>query len=108
MLIMIIFPASVPAVWIGTIMLGVFMASLIPSTFTYAGQNIDMTGKVTGWFVMGIGAGNLIFPWLIGQMFEPVGPISLPLVTLSAIILAFVMIIAAYVLMGRRNKTQLS
>jgi nitrate/nitrite transporter NarK len=29
---------------------------------------------VTGWFFAGSAAGNMFLPWLIGQLFEPIGP----------------------------------
>ena len=33
-----------------------------------------ITGKVTGWFFVGASAGGMSLPWLIGQLFESIGP----------------------------------
>jgi hypothetical protein len=39
---------------------------------------------------VGASAGGMFFPWLIGQLFEPIGPPTAMLVILSAMFLALV------------------
>jgi len=65
---------SLFAIWAGTLGLGFFMASFFPTTVTLAGQKMQITGQVSGWFFVGAGAGGMILPWLIGQLFEAIGP----------------------------------
>lgn len=72
-LLIAIWPESVLAIWLGTIGLGLFMASFFPTTVTLAGQRMQITGQVSGWFFVGAGAGGMFLPWLIGQLFEVVG-----------------------------------
>jgi FHS family Na+ dependent glucose MFS transporter 1 len=72
--IILIWPSSLAAVWVGTLSLGFFMAAFFPTTVTLAGQKMHITGRVSGWFFVGAGAGGMILPWLIGQLFEVIGP----------------------------------
>ncbi len=101
---LLLFPRSVIHLWGGTILLGFFLSALIPMTFAFTGEIIDITGRVTSWLVIGLGAGNLFFPWLIGQFFETAGAFVLPVVILAALILALVLL---FVLFGytRREAT---
>lgn len=70
----VVYPNSLAVVWVGTLSLGFFMASFFPTTLTLAGQRMQISGKVSGWFFVGAGAGGMFLPWLIGQLFEVVGP----------------------------------
>lgn len=87
---------SVMLTWIGTILLGISISTLIPSTFTFAKENMDITGKVTRWLVIGLGAGNMFFPWFIGQLFEPVGEIMLPVINLITFLAALLLILIIF------------
>lgn len=94
--ILLFMSSNAAAVWTGTILLGFFIAALVPTTFTFAGEHMDISGRIAGWFVIGIGTGNLFFPWLVGQLFEPRGAVVLPLINLitfaAALGLVFVML----------------
>ncbi len=79
---------SLLAVGIGTLGLGLSMASIFPSTITLAGQHMTLTGRVTGLFFIGSSTGSMFQPWLIGQLFEPAGPRSAILVILVTQLLA--------------------
>ena len=72
-LLIAIWPDSVQAIWLGTIGLGLFMASFFPTVVTLAGQRMQITGQISGWFFVGAGAGGMFLPWLIGQLFEVFG-----------------------------------
>jgi FHS family Na+ dependent glucose MFS transporter 1 len=87
---------SVMLTGIGTILLGISISTLIPSTFTFAKENMDITGKVTSWIVIGFGAGNMFFPWFIGQLFEPVGEIMLPVINLITFLAALLLILIIF------------
>ena len=63
-------------VWSAVLLLGFSQASIVPATFTYAGQLQLLSGTVAGVFVSGASAGAMILPWVIGRLFEPVGEIS--------------------------------
>ena len=57
---------------------------------------MDITGKVTSWLVIGLGAGNMFFPWFIGQLFEPVGEIMLPVINLITFLVALLLILIIF------------
>jgi hypothetical protein len=39
-----------------------------------AESQMTITGRVTSWFFVGASNGGMILPWLIGQLFESIGP----------------------------------
>jgi MFS transporter, FHS family, Na+ dependent glucose transporter 1 len=66
---------SVPwVVWAGTFGAGFAMASIFPTMLSLAERRMMITGKITGWFFVGGSLGGMSLPWLIGQLFEEVGP----------------------------------
>ena len=79
---------SLVAVGIGTLGLGLAMASIFPTTLALAGQHMTLTGRVTGMFFVGSSTGSMFQPWLIGQLFESAGPRSAILVIVVATLLA--------------------
>jgi FHS family Na+ dependent glucose MFS transporter 1 len=72
--VIVLQPASATALWAGAIGLGLFMASIFPMTISVAERRMGITGQVTGWFFFGVGLGGMFLPWLIGQLFVPLGP----------------------------------
>lgn len=74
------------ALWIGTIGLGISMASVFPTIIMLAGERMQITGAITGWFLVGSGAGSMLLSWLIGQIFARTGPETMTTVLLVAII----------------------
>jgi fucose permease len=85
---LLIWPDSTAALWIGAILFGFGMAAIFPTTVTLSGTLMPITGSVTGWFFVGSSLGGMTIPWVIGQLFEPVGPQAVPLVVTCAILLA--------------------
>jgi len=72
--ILLLWPGSGTATWLGTLAMGLAMASIFPTCITLAGRRIPITGQVTGWFLVSSSLGGMSLPWLIGQLFEPIGP----------------------------------
>jgi FHS family Na+ dependent glucose MFS transporter 1 len=77
---LLLWPRSSFILWLGTIGLGLFMASIFPTTFTFAERRMPISGQVTGLFFVGVGAGGMSLPWLVGRLFEAIGPHALPIV----------------------------
>jgi len=75
--------------WIGTLGLGISMASFFPTLIILAGERMQLTGTITGWFLVGSGAGSMLLPWLIGQIFASTGPEAMTTVLLVAILSLF-------------------
>lgn len=101
--LMLIVSNSSPILWLGTILFGLGIASGFPTMLTFAGRHITITGTVTGWFFVGASLGGMILPWLIGQLFEPIGPTTVLLIIGSATALA-ALIFALILLNIRRTQ----
>ncbi|HZS10233.1 MAG TPA: MFS transporter [Blastocatellia bacterium] len=71
--VMLLWPHSSTVVWLGTFGTGLAMASIFPTTLSFAGRRMKITGQTTGWFLVGASAGAMTMPWLIGQLFESTG-----------------------------------
>jgi len=82
------------ALWIGSIGLGISMASIFPTFIILAGEQMQITGAITGWFLVGSGAGGMLLPWLLGQIFARTGPQAMTTVLLIDLagILVFLLI----------------
>lgn len=68
------FPQWPPAVWIGTLGFGIFIASMFATTINFTDHHMPITGSVTGFLLVGANVGSMTLPWVIGQFFESVGP----------------------------------
>ena len=88
---MFYFPDSIIAVAVATTTLGLSMASIFPATLSFARERMNLTGNVTGWFVVGASLGATTLPLLIGQLFTDVGPIATVFIPLFALLLGAVL-----------------
>jgi len=71
---LLVWPESKIILWAGTAGLGIFLASIFPTILAWATRRLITTSRVTRWFFVGAGVGGMFLPWLIGQLFEKVGP----------------------------------
>ena len=94
--LMLLIPRSFAVVVVGTGALGFSMGSVFPTTLSFAGRRMRMTGQVTGWFVLGASAGAMIVPLIIGQFFKSIGPRVLIFVT-TLILLSAALVLALIV-----------
>ncbi|HEX7620202.1 MAG TPA: MFS transporter, partial [Anaerolineales bacterium] len=72
--ILLFWPNSSLALWTGTIVMGLSIASVFATGMAFAEQRLSLTGVLTGWIIVGGGFGGLVFPWLIGQLFDRISP----------------------------------
>lgn len=84
------------ALWAGTIGLGISMASIFPTLIMLAGERMQITGTITGRFLVGSGAGSMLLPWLIGQVFVFTGPQAMTTVLLLALI-SFLLVLLLFI-----------
>jgi fucose permease len=99
-------PQALAVIWVGTIGLGFWLASIFPSAISLAGRHMKVTGRVTGLFLAGASVGAMVLPWLIGQLFEWVGPQAMLLVILIDLLVALVIFATIFWLTRRREPTQ--
>ena len=79
---MVLFGNAPLTLWLGTAGVGLSMASIFPIMISFAERRMPITGQITGWFFVGASLGGMTLPWLIGQLFESIGPRA----TMSAIL----------------------
>ncbi len=93
LVIMIAFPGSLTAIWIGTCGFGFAIGPLFATTLALAGKRMRLTGQITGWIMLGGSAGALVLPGLIGQVMSVVGAQGFIYVITAAMALALVMLV---------------
>jgi fucose permease len=93
--LLVITPFSTLVVFIGTVGAGVSMAAIFPTALSFASHRVEITGQVTGWFVVGASSGSTLIPLLIGQSFQVAGPQSLVFVAEMALLLATAVLLVA-------------
>ena len=91
--LILLFQESATVLWIGSILLGVSLASIFPTFLTLAEDRMHVTGSMTGWFLVGGGLGGMLMPWLIGQAFVRAGPGAMIMIVLVSIALNVVALI---------------
>jgi fucose permease len=77
---LLIFAPSPFVLWFGAIGLGLAVAPVFPNMFGLAERFLGLSGKVTGFFLVGSSAGSMFMPWLTGQFFKSHGPQVMALV----------------------------
>jgi FHS family Na+ dependent glucose MFS transporter 1 len=103
LLVLMIWPDSVTAVWIATFAYGLSLAGLFPGSITLASEHLHLTGGVTGFFLVGSSLGAMALPWLIGQFFESVGPQVFPTFLTAAVAGSIVLLAVILILLRRRS-----
>jgi fucose permease len=100
--IILLWPNSLTALWLGAFGLGFSMASIFPTMISLAERRMTITGRISGWFFVGASTGSMSLPWLIGQLFESVGPRVMVFTVLVDLIVA-VFIFAGVMLRSYRS-----
>lgn len=89
---------------IGTIIIGGSFASIYPTMFALAGNRFNITGRISGFFVMGGSLGSMIFPFLVGLAFEQSGAFSLIVFNTVMIFIAFGVLLAVLATFPKQKK----
>jgi FHS family Na+ dependent glucose MFS transporter 1 len=98
------FPGSTLAGWGGAVGVGLFMASIFPTTILLAERRMTLTGSTTSLFFLGSSLGAMLIPFLIGQLFGRIGPA----VTMGFILGALVLDLVVYWVLIQRFAPQKS
>lgn len=95
-LLLLLFASHTPGViWIATAGMGLSMANVFPTLMLLAEHHLDITGRITSWFLVGASLGGMAVPWLIGQNFESYGPQATILWILGTVLIT-VFVLAAF------------
>ena len=84
--LILLFKDSMFILWIGSILLGLSMASIFPTFLTLSEERMHVTGAMAGWFLVGGGLGCMIFPWMIGQAFVRLGAGAMIAIVFMAVV----------------------
>ncbi len=96
--IAIVWPESITAITIATVLAGLSMASVYPTALTFAERRMTITGQVTGFLIVGGSVGGMIVPLVIGQLFEAIGPRVMMFTILADLLL---LLVVYFVLVSR-------
>ncbi|MGD1994746.1 MAG: MFS transporter [Anaerolineae bacterium] len=96
--VLLLWPTSTLAAWVGTLGVGAFIASVFPTMISMAERRMVITGRVTGWFFVGASIGGMSLPWLIGQLFESIGPrVTMSVILIDLLVAAGILVALALV-----------
>jgi fucose permease len=89
--LMSLIPAQSWSIWLGTAGMGLSLAAIFPTTFSYVGSRTQLSGKQNGlvWAVGSLGA--MILPWVIGKTFDLQGALNMMSILLAVWLLASVL-----------------
>ncbi len=79
--------AAKAVVWIATAGAGLSMAAILPTTISFAGRHMRVTGSTSRWFFVSAGAGGMVIPWVMGQLMDGIGPKTVMPAILGVVIL---------------------
>lgn len=88
MTLVLLWPMSQAVIWISTFGAGLTIGPLFPGILAFASRRMAITGQVTSLFFIGVSLGAMSLPWLIGQVFETVGPLTTMVTVAAAMLLA--------------------
>jgi len=91
--ILMVWPQAHWALWVSALGLGLFMASIFPTTLTLLSRRMTITGKINSYIFSGAGVGTMLLPWLVGQWFERVSPQVMIYVVGVALLIMLVVLI---------------
>ena len=96
--VLLLWPASTVAAWVGTVGVGASIASIFPTMISLAERRLEITGRVTGWFFVGASVGGMSLPWLIGQLFESIGPrVTMVIILIDLLVAAGILAVLALI-----------
>ncbi len=93
-------------VWIATAGTGLSMAAIFPSTMSFAGTHLRVTGSRSRWFFVGAGAGGMSVPWALGHILEAFGARAVMLgilLVVAAMVMTFAALLTVVLRSGRRE-----
>ncbi len=86
---MMIWPGSRPALWISALGMGGAHASIYATGIMLLAKRAPLSGQQMSAIVVLACTGNMIFPWLMGQLLGWVGPLAVPGFSTALMVVAF-------------------
>lgn len=89
--VILLWPTSPVALWVGALGLGWSLASVFPTMLTFANQHLALKGRNTSWFFVSAGLGAMATPWGLSRFVEGGSPIRLMQVIFIELLLTFLL-----------------
>jgi FHS family Na+ dependent glucose MFS transporter 1 len=99
--VILIWPLSSTAIWIGSAGLGFALSSIFPTLLVLGETRMSITGGITGLFFLGSSVGGMIVPMVLGQIIEYVGSYEI-MATLLALILTGLIVLISVIAASNR------
>lgn len=101
----LLWPQSQGMLWVGAVGLGASLASIFPTAISLAERRYTLTAKITSWFFIAAGVGGMVFPWLMGQFFDMMGPRMMikTILVILALMALLVFVVAAQPHKGKQT-----
>lgn len=77
-LLFVVFDGPGPMLWVVTAIFAVSVAPQYASMMAFAESHLALSGRNTSAIIAASGLGGLVMPWTVGQLFDHIGPQSLP------------------------------
>jgi len=74
----VVFDGPGPMLWVVTLLFGLSVAPQYASMLAFAESHLALSGRNTSAIVAASGIGGLMMPFVVGQLFDRVGPQALP------------------------------
>ncbi len=79
------FPDSLRMLMLSSAGVGIFIACVFPTTFSFCEYRLGVTGKITSWLFVGASVGAMGLPWILGQLLDSHGPYSMMIAMASTV-----------------------
>lgn len=100
---MMIFRGNSAALWIGTVFLGLFLATVYPTMMVFAGSLFPVTGSVASRFMTGSGMGVLTIPFLMTYLFNRIGISIVPVVLFIVGLIGLILFLLTLLLIEKKK-----
>ena len=102
MALLVLVPDMLVVLSVAAVLLGLAQSSIVPLTFTLAGELQVLNGVVGGILVASSSAGASILPWLIGRGFESIGPEAFVWFVGMSQVASLAAVVVLFVVSGKR------
>jgi FHS family Na+ dependent glucose MFS transporter 1 len=90
-----VFRGGGPMLWVVTFLFAVSIAPQYASMMAFAEAHLALSGRNTSVLIGASGIGGLFLPWLLGQLFDHIGPQALPPVMVATSVLTSLLALLA-------------
>uniref|UniRef100_A0A914WC67 Cytochrome b5 heme-binding domain-containing protein n=1 Tax=Plectus sambesii TaxID=2011161 RepID=A0A914WC67_9BILA len=104
-LVIFFFRESLKALYVGTLLFGLFLSSVYPSTISTVEQFVNVGPSATSILVVGAAAGEMVYPVTIGKLLDRNGPWVFPFWAVISVALMACLLIALLYFGISANKT---